>query len=139
MRTSRGGKRDPFLVDPSVIERGLRGHRRAQNLLADDVETLGAVPRSPQPSEPAYDLAWEKAGKLWVAEVKSLTRKNEERQLRLGLRQVLRYRSLFESADRPVQAVLFAERRPKDPSWSALCESLDVILAWPESVAVLSG
>jgi hypothetical protein len=134
-----GGKRDPFSVDPSVVERGLRGHRRAQNLLADYVETLGAVPRSPQPSEPNYDLAWGQAGKLWVAEIKSLTRKNEERQLRLGLGQVLRYRSLFAPAGRPVQAVLFAERRPRDPSWSTLCESLEVILAWPENVAALSG
>ena len=48
--------------------------------------------RSPVGQEPQYDLSWETPDATMVAEVKSLTARNEERQLRLGLGQVLRYR-----------------------------------------------
>jgi hypothetical protein len=51
--------------------------------------------RTPRPDEPQYDLAWLAGDTLYVAEVKSLTAANEERQLRLGLGQVLRYTHLL--------------------------------------------
>jgi hypothetical protein len=126
--------RDPFEVDPSVVDRGVRGHRTAQNALADHLKDLSIEPRSPKPSEPQFDLAWLCAGATWVAEVKSLTHKNEERQLRLGLGQLLRYRDLLGRARAPAKAVLMAEREPTDPTWKTLCRSLDVLLVWPESL-----
>jgi hypothetical protein len=126
--------RDPFEVDPSVVDRGVRGHRIAQNALADHLMGLGIEPRSPKPSEPQFDLAWISAGEAWVAEVKSLTRKNEERQLRLGLGQLLRYRDLLGPAGAPAKALLMAEREPRDTTWASLCTSLGVLLAWPESL-----
>ena len=37
----------------------------------------------------SFDIAWEDEGTVFVAEVKSLTTENEEKQLRSGLGQVL--------------------------------------------------
>ena len=72
------GTRDPFAVDPALVERGLRGHARTQNALATFVRSRGGSPRSPRPDEPNFDLAWELDGVTWVAEVKSTTDANEE-------------------------------------------------------------
>ena len=114
-----------------MVERGLRGHADTQNALAAVITTAGMAPRSPRPSDPNFDLAWEADGTLFVAEVKSITPKNEERQLRLGLGQVLRYRNLLNQRGRRVRAVLVTERAPRDPSWPRLCQELGVLLATP--------
>ncbi len=124
--------RDPFSVDPAVVERGLRGHALTQNALATAVESAGLEPRSHRPTEPSFDLARERDGVAYVAEVKSITDLNEERQLRLGLGQVLRYRDLLRAqVSGEVQAVLVPERDPRDQSWQRLCDDLDVILTSP--------
>lgn len=124
--------REPFSVDPSVVERGLRGHADTQNALATAVGASGSDPRSPRPDEPSFDLAWDRDDVIYVAEVKSTTESNEERQLRLGLGQVLRYRDLIRAqTDRDVRAVLVVEREPRDPSWQRLCSGLGVILTYP--------
>ena len=80
-----------------------------------------------------------RAGILWVAEIKSLTAKNEEKQLRLGLGQVLRYRHRLVSADKPVRAALVVQRRPSDESWLEVCTSLNVAIAWPDRFAELDS
>jgi hypothetical protein len=121
--------RDPFSVDPAVVERGLRGHADTQNALAAAVTATGMTPRSPRSTDPNFDLAWEGEDKLFVAEVKSTTTENEERQLRLGLGQVLRYRNVLARRGRTVTAVLVPERSPQDSSWQALCDELGVVLA----------
>jgi hypothetical protein len=123
--------RDPQSVDPALVERGTQGHARAQNQLAAALRRAGFQPRSPAPGEPNYDLAWETESDVWVAEVKSLTDSNEERQLRLGLGQVLRYRSILEGSGATVHAVLMAERKPSDPRWHALLGSLGITIVWP--------
>lgn len=84
--------REPFSIDPNLVDRGVRGHAKTQNALAAFV---GDAMRRPTPDEPQYDLAWQEGDMLYVAEVKSLTAANEERQLRLGLGQVLRYAHLL--------------------------------------------
>lgn len=81
---------DPFAVDPALVERGVRGHAVTQNGLANYLRSLGFEPRSPRPGEPNFDVAWRCGSRIFVAEVKSLTNRNEEKQLRLGLGQVLR-------------------------------------------------
>jgi hypothetical protein len=123
--------RDPFTVDPAIVERGLRGHADTQNALAGVLVAAGLAPRSPRADEPYFDLAWERDGIVYVAEVKSITPQNEERQLRLGLGQVLRYRNLLGQKGYSVEAVLVAEHTPRDPSWKALCEQLGVLLIAP--------
>lgn len=125
--------RDPFIVDPHVVERGNRGHAMTQNALAAFLREHGIDPRSPGRGEPDYDLAWALERGVAVAEVKSITDANEERQLRLGLGQVLRYRHLLRAPDPHVIAVLAVEREPRDPSWTALCEDVGVVLVWPGS------
>jgi hypothetical protein len=76
-------------VDFEKIERSNNGHAKTQNALADFLWRHGLQPRSPSPSEPEYDLAWEVGTTIFVAEVKSITDANEERQLRLRLGQAL--------------------------------------------------
>jgi hypothetical protein len=127
--------RDPFVVDPAVVERGVRGHARTQNQLAAYVRELGHEPRAPKPHEPQFDLAWRGENRVFVAEVKSLTRLNEEQQLRLGLGQVLRYRQILGGE---ACAVLAAEREPTDSRWATLCDSLGVLLVWPENFDALA-
>ncbi len=122
---------DPFQVDPAVIERGVKGHAHTQNLLASTLKNLGISPRSPRPTEPNFDIAWEAEGKLFVAEVKSLTSQNEEKQLRLGLGQVLRYSQQI-GGNRIAVPVLAVERPPSDLSWQSLCDRLGVLLTWPD-------
>jgi len=125
------GAFDPMQVDPAVVERGTRGHAITQNAVADYLASKGVSPRSPASHEPSFDLAWEHAGTLFVAEVKSVTNLNEERQLRMGLGQVLQYRfQMGQGLKRKVVGVIVSERRPPK-QWISLCESLGVIVAWP--------
>ena len=127
--TGAPGSRDPFSVDSARVERGLRGHADTQNELASVLRNAGIEPRSCQPPEPDFDLAWQKNGTVFVAEVKSITADNEEVQLRLGLGQVLRYRQRLSTLGHVrVVAVLVPERRPRDPSWRELCQEVGVAL-----------
>jgi hypothetical protein len=128
---TRQRQRKPFEVDPDAIDRGLRSHAKIQNTTAHFLRKNGLEPRSPSRGEPLYDLAWTHEGTVWVGEVKSTTPENEERQLRLGLGQLLRYRQQLSLLSGSVKAALIVERRPLDPNWIALCDSLGVSIAWP--------
>lgn len=127
---------DPFEVDPALVERALKGHASAQNALAGYVASIGATPLSPMVGGPNFDLAWELADEVWVAEVKSCTARNQENQLRLGIGQLLRYRSILSRRlKRPVRALLMIEVEPFDSSWISLCGELDIELRWPDILA----
>jgi hypothetical protein len=65
-----------------------------------------------------------------VAEIKSLNGANVERQLRLGLGQVMQYRTMLSRSGVVAQAVLAVEH-PVDPLWIDVCSSAGVILTWP--------
>jgi hypothetical protein len=122
-------ERQPFTVDPALVERGLRGHSDMQNALAQVLREAGIEPRSRLPREPNFDIAWATEGTIFVAEVKSITDDNEEEQLRLGLGQVLRYRHRLQALGHEhVVAVLAPERAPRDSSWRELCDQLRVVL-----------
>lgn len=123
-------ERDPFTVDPNLVDRGLRGHAATQNALAGVVFAGGSEPRRPTSREPQYDLAWRRGETVYIAEVKSITDANSERQLRLGLGQVLRYADLIRRAGTECIPVLAVEKQPVDPSWHELCASLGVHLCW---------
>ncbi|MGE0025601.1 MAG: hypothetical protein AB7O78_02615 [Thermoleophilia bacterium] len=116
-------------VDVEIVERGLRGHVSTEIALAEALEDLGITPLSPGVGDPNFDVAWRQDGVLYVAEVKSITERNEERQLRLGLGQVLRYRALLAAKeDGDVRAVLVPERAPRDPTWWDTCAASGVRL-----------
>jgi hypothetical protein len=123
--------RDPFSVDPALVERGLRGHTETQDELASVLSNTGIEPQRGKRPGPDFDLAWQKDGTVFVAEIKSITAQNEEHQLRVGLGQVLRYRQRLRALghDRVV-AVLVPERQPRDPSWRELCQELGVVLLY---------
>jgi hypothetical protein len=122
-------EREPFSVDPALVERGLKGHADTQNELARVLREAGIEPRSRQAQEPNFDLAWDVGGTVYLAEIKSITDANEEGQLRLGLGQVLRNRQALKALGHPhVVAVLVPERAPRDASWRDLCAELAVIL-----------
>lgn len=74
-----------------------------------------------------------------MAEVKSFSPTNEEKQLRLAVGQVLRYAHLLGAKGRDVRMVIVVERRPSDDSWQALCGELSIRLCWPETLADLLG
>jgi hypothetical protein len=124
-------------LDPDLGGRGVRAHNVTQNLLAEAVRSAGHEPRRPKPDEPQYDLAWEAGDETWVAEVKSITPQNEERQLRTALGQVLRYCQLLEEEGRTVKPMIATEVTPTDPSWIDLCAREGIVLVWgPDNLIV---
>jgi len=66
--------------------------------------------------------------------VKSTTDVNAEKQLRLGLGQVLRYADHYERGATPV---LVAEHAPTDKTWYRTCARVGVILTDPASFPAL--
>lgn len=123
-----------FEVDPDLVDRGTTAHKDVQDALADSLRRHGLEPLSPQPADPQFDIAWIQEGVAYITEVKSLTDTNEERQLRLGLGQVLSYVHLLEwSHAVTVRAVLAVERQPTADYWTTLCAEHDVVLTWPET------
>lgn len=134
---ARTARREPFSVDPDLVDRALKGHAETQEALAVAVRAADLTPRSPVPGEPVFDIAWDDGEEIVVAEVKSLTKRNEERQLRLALGQVIRYAHLLSGKGRPVRKVIAVEREPSDPSWAELCEHSGVTLVWPATFGAL--
>ena len=136
MRPPPGGSATPrsrvFRFDPDAIDRGTNAHKKVQNQLADAVRARGWEPRSPSDSDPLFDVGWIAADAAWIAEVKSLTPTNEERQLRLGLGQVLSYAHLVDWGFEDNRPVLAVERKPSSEYWPDLCQSHGVALSWPD-------
>lgn len=131
--------RDPHGVDPDLVDRALRSHARVQNRLAAAVRQAGFEPRSAAPGEPAFDLAWEDGDTVCIAEVKSMSGTNEEKQLRLALGQVLRYTHLLAAKGKPIRPFIAVEHEPNDGSWKDLCQQLDVRLCWPATFTDVVG
>lgn len=131
--TTASESRQPFEVDPDVIDRALLGHARTQNALAAFATAMGCVTYSPGLGDPYFDLAWRTPyGSVVVVEVKSLTDGNEVGQIRLGLGQVLDYAHELREAEPSVRAVLAVEREPLSPRWVRVCADSGVTLVWPE-------
>lgn len=125
--------RSRTVFDPDAAGRGRQAHNRTQNQLADALRAAGLRPRRPSADEPNYDVAWQRDDVIVVAEVKSLTLDNEERQLRLAIGQVVRYRhQISVGNERDVRALIAVERPPSDSTWLDLCNEQGIILAWPE-------
>jgi hypothetical protein len=123
--------RDPFHVDPDIVDRGLRSHAATQNALAEAARERRLDPLSPGPTDPDFDLAWLDGDTLVLAEVKSITAGNEVKQLRLGLGQLLDYLDQARRSRENVRGLLAIEASPSDPRWSELCQRHGVTLVWP--------
>jgi hypothetical protein len=122
----------PAARDSDASGAGWVEHNTTQYRIARIVAAAGWAPRSPRAEEPRYDLAWARGQIIWVAEVKSVTSQNEERQLRTAIGQVLRYRQKLTASGHNVQAVIATSRPPSDPSCDELCQLEGIILAWPD-------
>jgi hypothetical protein len=122
-----------------AVERGTEAHEKTVAELAKYLKAAGIAPLTAGPADPDFDLAWLSKEMLFVAEVKSLTDANEDKQLRLGLGQVLWYRHLLSGRVGTAHAVLVGERQPRDPRWAAVCESVGVALTWPGTFDVLTS
>jgi hypothetical protein len=118
--------------DPDLAGRGLAGHSRTQNLLAVAVERAGFQPRRPKPEEPQYDLAWETSDAVWLAEVKSLTRTNEMRQMHTAIGQIIDYGHRLDAGERSVKLLIAVECPPAAAHWAEECEKTGIVLAWPD-------
>jgi hypothetical protein len=123
----------PPSKDPDSIGRGLAAHNRTQNLIAQVVRSLGTEPLSPGHDDPEFDIAWRQGDMFYVCEVKSITAANEERQLRMAIGQVIRYRQkLAAKGHEPIASVIATELQPSDFSWQELCEHEGILLLWPD-------
>jgi hypothetical protein len=76
---------------------------------------------------------------ICIAEVKSMSTANQEKQLRLAVGQVLRYAQLLSAGGRPVHAFIAVEREPQDPSWVDLTQELGITLMWPATFRAMVG
>jgi len=127
----------PSEPDPDVVGRGINAHRKLNNELSDALEAGGLAPEKGGVGWPNVDLCWtDEHGVRWVAEVKSLTIKNETHQLRLGVGQVIEFRSRVRSLfpGETVMAVLVVEREPSDVDlWTSVCHETDLLLVWPQN------
>lgn len=122
-----------FERDPAALERAFAGHAQTQNDLAAFLNRFGINALSPTTSIIQFDVAWEFAGSIWVAEIKSLSGQNEAIQMRLALGQVLDYAWRLEERhnNRTLRKVIVAERAPDDAAWTGICATAEVILTWP--------
>ena len=128
----------PWTRDPNVLDRSLKAHADTQNGLRDFLASHGVNAWSPRSGEPDFDLAWVWRKEAYVCEVKSLPATGtDDRQLRLGIGQVLDYQALMAKQHERVHAVLATERRPADPRWALLCEAHHISLVWPDTFGVL--
>jgi hypothetical protein len=131
-------ERRVFDFDPDQLDRGTRAHMDTQDALAAALQAADIDPRAPKSGDPQFDVAWTVGRTAFVAEIKSITRKNEERQLRLGLGQVLSYAHLLSWPHVEIAIpVLVVEHEPHDSYWLSLCARHGVMLSWPSSCAHL--
>jgi hypothetical protein len=120
-----------WTYDPAERDRATAKHRQLENWLIGRVEAEGLVPLDPDGSV-EYDLAWaERDGSLSVCEVKT-TSGHEDRQLRLGVGQILQYTAhLSRDWAAPVTPVVLVEEEPSDPAWPDICRDHGIVLTWP--------
>jgi hypothetical protein len=122
---------DTRTVAGHVPKRAAQEHAELHNALARHIASTGLVPLARYSEGPHFDLAWKSGDTVCVAEVKSTTPQNEERQLGLAVGQILRYSHLISSKTMPLK-VIAVSHPTRDLSWIDFCERLGIILVWPE-------
>lgn len=126
-------KKGTLTVDLDKIDRSTRAHQEMCNRLARAVKDAGLDPLSPFSDGLAYDLAWMRDERLWVVEVKSISGKSERQQIRLGLGQVIDYRTSLRKLGFDVQSVVAVTGMPSNPHFEEMCDQAEVILCSPKS------
>jgi hypothetical protein len=122
--------------DLSSLDAATRVHAATQNAVADLVTSRGLRPLSPDRGEVAFDVAWRCQRGVVVCEVKGVTGTNRRQQVRLGLGQVLDYRSATSGKEPGnVQAVIVISESPAEHE-VAFCAAVDVVVTAPERLAV---
>lgn len=123
-------------MDMTHLDRGSAAHEQILKSLRSVLAPT--VLKSPGFGAPAFDAGWadrEVKGRVFIAEVKSLTGGREEQQIRLGIGQVLDYchtlRTMQLAGITDVRPVLVLEREPKDARWFGLTNSVSMILTYP--------
>jgi hypothetical protein len=131
----RSRRARPWLRDPSEVDRALSSHARIERLVAEAARAEGWRAVRMGPGDPPFDLLLTRPsdGLEVVVEAKSTTLVNEEKQLRLALGQVLRYRQVLRTRGGRVEAMIAVEKDP-DATWVELCDDLEVLIASPTSV-----
>ncbi len=120
------------LRDPDAAGSGLRAHRKLENQLCALAEAAGYEPFDARPPfDPDFDLAWRTPQGIVVVEVKSCTKANQIRQLRMGIGQILDYHDTLLARGHNVQPVLYIEHPPFDRRWSTLTSRHNIHLIWP--------
>lgn len=123
--------REPFVVDPNELDRATRRHKEIQLTLQAVVIAAGHELKGGN-SFADIDIGWQTGAGLVIAEVKTTTDKNQSRQLRLGLGQLLDYTNALSAEFAPVHGVLVTEHKPPE-RWIDLCQSHGIAVAWPPS------
>lgn len=123
----------PRSADPDAYGRGLRQHRKTERELADMIKVQGHTPLQPSPSDPPFDVAWyTDDNEVTIVEVKSITRLNESKQMRLGIGQILDYAETMRLRGLVVTSVLHLSHEPRDQRWSSICDRAGIRLTWAE-------
>lgn len=117
--------------DPTERERATLSHIGLENWLIMELTDRGLSPLDPA-GPPYFDVAWHQQDILYVCEVKSSSG-DQNKQLRLGIGQVLDYRHELERAlNQKVDPLILIESRPRRSNWTAICKSAGIKLFWPE-------
>ncbi|WP_162529344.1 hypothetical protein [Segeticoccus rhizosphaerae] len=128
-------------IDLIGLDRGTAAHQTTLRTLVSYLRPTEAMALT----LPRVDIAWishAEAGVLCVAEVKSLTGRRQDQQLRLGIGQVLDYahtlRENLPADVTEIRPILVLERRPDDHlRWGSVASSAGIALTWAPNFSSL--
>jgi len=127
-------------VDLTARDRATRRHHLLVRRLGRVLEKSGLHPLDPVTKDCWYDLAWERSKSVWVAEAKTLSNLNEVQQIRLGIGQLLDYRTRLRlrHPTKTIRMILVVSRRPVSDHLIDVCDEVQVEVVWPDVFASLT-
>lgn len=134
LRARRTGRRvsGDLTLDLSRLDEATAVHEATVGGLIAFLSRQGIEACTYASGAPEFDAGWSREGNIFVAEVKSLTGAREDQQIRLGIGQILDYAHQLRSAfpNIVIHPVLVLERCPSVVRWTALADSLGLLLTW---------